>query len=75
MDGKAYYTVTTAAQHLIVSKDVIYSMIASGELPALRIGRQYRISAEDMERFEKRKKKETAEYLRGNRLGAFLPGR
>lgn len=68
------YTVETAAEHLAVSKDYIYTLIQIGELPAIRMGKKFIITTDDMEKFKSKKKRETAEYLRKNRLGAFLPG-
>lgn len=37
-------TVEQAAEHLAVGPDVVYRAIAAGQLPALRIGRSYRLS-------------------------------
>jgi excisionase family DNA binding protein len=50
-DGSAYVTVAEVAQHLRVSNMTVYRLINSGELPALRIGKSYRLRGEDVDRY------------------------
>ena len=46
-----YYTVTQVATKLNVSERVIRFLIRHGRLPAVRIGKEYRIEAADMAAF------------------------
>jgi excisionase family DNA binding protein len=51
-DGSsAYVTVAEVARHLRVSNMTVYRLINSGELPALRIGKSYRLREEDVDRY------------------------
>lgn len=49
-DPKAY-TVNEVAQALQVSRNRIYDMVATGELPALRLGKTIRIPAEQLDQW------------------------
>lgn len=44
-------TVAEVADALRVSNMTVYRLIKAGELPALRVGRNYRIRSTDLERF------------------------
>ncbi len=44
-------TVVDAAQHLCISRSKIYELLASGELPSVRIGRNRRITMSDLAEF------------------------
>lgn len=44
-------TPAEVAERLRVSKMTVLRLIYSGELPALRVGRQFRIPAEDVESY------------------------
>lgn len=44
-------TVEEVADRLKVSKMTVYRLIESRELPALRIGRSYRVAATDLDAF------------------------
>ncbi len=44
-------TVSEVAERLRVSTMTVYRLIKSGELRALRIGKSYRISAEDFDAY------------------------
>ncbi|MGH9106759.1 MAG: helix-turn-helix domain-containing protein [Acidimicrobiales bacterium] len=46
-----YVTVSEVAQLLRVSNMTVYRLVQSGQLPALRVGRSYRIREEDVDRF------------------------
>ena len=46
-----YVTVAEVADLLRVSNMTVYRLVQSGELPAVRVGRSYRIREEDMDRF------------------------
>jgi excisionase family DNA binding protein len=49
--SSAYVTVAGVARHLRVSNMTVYRLINSGELPALRIGKSYRLREEDVDRY------------------------
>lgn len=44
-------TVGEVAAELRVSTMTVYRLIAAGELPALRIGRSFRVQSEDLARY------------------------
>lgn len=44
---QVWLTVKAVARRLDVSEDMIYKLIRSGQLAAIRIGTEYRISEED----------------------------
>lgn len=44
-------TVAEVAELLRVSNMTVYRLIRSGELPALRVGKSYRIRANDLETY------------------------
>ncbi|MGH2724724.1 MAG: helix-turn-helix domain-containing protein [Actinomycetota bacterium] len=46
-----FVTVTEVAQLMRVSKMTVYRLINQGDLPAVRIGRGYRIREEDVHRY------------------------
>jgi excisionase family DNA binding protein len=46
-----FVTVNEVAQLMRVSKMTVYRLINQGELPAVRIGRGYRIREEDVHRY------------------------
>ena len=48
--------VAAVAQHLRVSTKTVRRLITAGELPAHRIGRSLRISADDLHLFLKRRR-------------------
>jgi excisionase family DNA binding protein len=45
------FTVSEVADAMRVSNMTVYRLIKSGELPALRVGKGYRIFESDLERF------------------------
>lgn len=45
------FTVAEVAEVMRVSNMTVYRLIKSGELPALRVGKGYRIFESDLERF------------------------
>jgi len=47
----AYVTVGEVARQLRVSNMTVYRLISAGELPALRIGRSYRLRTEDVDAY------------------------
>jgi len=49
--GESLLTVSEVAETLRVSNMTVYRLINAGELPALRVGRNYRIRAGDLDRF------------------------
>jgi len=46
-----YVTVTEVADLLRVSNMTVYRLVQSGELPAVRVGRSYRIREDDVDQF------------------------
>lgn len=46
-----YVTVAEVAAQLRVSNMTVYRLVQAGELPALRVGRSYRIREDDMDRY------------------------
>jgi excisionase family DNA binding protein len=46
-----FVTVNEVAQLMRVSKMTVYRLITQGDLPAVRIGRGYRIREEDVHRY------------------------
>jgi excisionase family DNA binding protein len=46
-----FMTVSEVATSLRVSTMTVYRLINSGELPAARIGRSFRVRTEDLERY------------------------
>lgn len=49
--GPRFLTAWEAAERMRVSKMTVYRLIRSGKLPAVRVGKTYRIQDEDLERF------------------------
>jgi excisionase family DNA binding protein len=52
-DGVAtqFLTVSEVAGALRVSNMTVYRLVQSGQLPAVRVGRSYRIREEDLDRY------------------------
>jgi excisionase family DNA binding protein len=51
-DGSSeFVTVAEVARHLRVSNMTVYRLINAGDLPALRIGKSYRLREEDVDRY------------------------
>ena len=46
-----FVTVAEVASQLRVSSMTVYRLVQSGQLPAVRVGRSYRIRADDVDRF------------------------
>jgi excisionase family DNA binding protein len=46
-----FVTVAELADQLRVSNMTVYRLVQSGQLPAVRVGRSYRIREEDVDRF------------------------
>jgi excisionase family DNA binding protein len=46
-----YYSLEEAAQILGVNYQLIYKLVRSGELPAIRVGRVYRIAKKDFQSY------------------------
>lgn len=55
MIDKQFYSVAEVADVFGVSKWTIYSLIKKGELPAVRIGQQFRISRAALEEYMARR--------------------
>ena len=52
--GRPYWTIDALATHWAVSARTVRRLIERGELRAIRVGGQLRISPETIERFEER---------------------
>lgn len=50
-DRGAFLTVAEVARGLRVSNMTVYRLVNSGQLPAVRVGRSYRISAQGVRRY------------------------
>lgn len=48
---KNLLTVQEVAEELAYTKTTVYRMIQRGDLPAYKVGSEYRIQREDLERF------------------------
>jgi excisionase family DNA binding protein len=48
MSDKKFLTVAEVAQMMRVSKMTVYRLVHSGELPALRVGRSFRVTERDV---------------------------
>lgn len=46
-----YVTVSEVADQLRVSNMTVYRLVQAGQLPAVRVGRSYRIREEDVDRY------------------------
>jgi excisionase family DNA binding protein len=46
-----YVTVAEVAEQLRVSNMTVYRLVQAGTIPALRVGRSYRIREEDVDRY------------------------
>jgi len=52
LDGRArFVTVAEVADALRVSNMTVYRLIQAGTLPAVRVGRSYRIREDDLDRY------------------------
>jgi excisionase family DNA binding protein len=49
--ASAFVTVGEVARQLRVSNMTVYRLINAGELPAVRIGRSYRLRADDVDAY------------------------
>lgn len=56
MDEPEWYTVQEVAARLRVAVQTVRNLIGRGDLPAIRVGRVYRIAAEDLEAFIRRQR-------------------
>ncbi len=50
-DRSRFVTVSEVADQLRVSNMTVYRLIQSAQLPAVRVGRSYRIRADDVDRY------------------------
>ncbi|MHB1598723.1 MAG: helix-turn-helix domain-containing protein [Acidimicrobiales bacterium] len=49
--GAQFLTVSEVASALRISNMTVYRLIGSGQLPAVRVGRSYRLRLEDVDRY------------------------
>lgn len=50
-DRSRFVTVSEVAGQLRVSNMTVYRLVQSGQLPAVRVGRSYRIRVDDVDRY------------------------
>ena len=48
LGGDRLWTVAEVADHMRVSNMTVYRLIKAGQLPAIRVGKNYRIRAKDL---------------------------
>ncbi|NYG53793.1 helix-turn-helix domain-containing protein [Nocardioides perillae] len=48
---KKFLTVAEVAQMMRVSKMTVYRLVHNGELPALRVGRSFRVTEQDVDAY------------------------
>lgn len=58
---KEYLSLEEVADEMGVTYQLIYRLVRSGELPAARLGKLYRVSRTDLNAFLERSKREAAE--------------
>lgn len=49
--GPRFLTAAEAAERMRISKMTVYRLIKAGKVPAVRIGRSYRVREDDLERY------------------------
>ena len=54
VSGVKFLTVAEVAQVMRVSKMTVYRLVHSGELPAVRVGRSFRVTEEDVNEYLQR---------------------
>ena len=60
MSDKEYMSLEEVAEFLGVTYQLVYKLARSGELPAARLGKLYRISRKDLEEYLESNKRENA---------------
>ena len=55
--SQQFYTIEEIAKMLRVSEATVRNLISSGELPAAQVGRQWRISQADLDKYLEEQKK------------------
>lgn len=61
MQGRKYLTVEEIATQLGTTKLTVWRLIRSGTLPAIKVGREYRISRADYRNFLASRRKQTTQ--------------
>lgn len=51
MPDKKFLTVAEVAQMMRVSKMTVYRLVHNGDLPALRVGRSFRVTEQDVDAY------------------------
>jgi len=52
--GEKFLTIAEVAARLRVSKMTVYRVVHSGELPAIRVGRSFRVTEKDVDEYLKK---------------------
>ncbi len=60
MSDKEFLSLEEVADKLGVTYQLVYKLARSGELPAVRLGKLYRVSSADLDAYLEEKKRETA---------------
>ncbi len=60
MSDKEFLSLEEVAEKLGVTYQLVYRLARSGELPAVRLGKLYRVSSVDLDAYLEQKKRETA---------------
>ena len=60
MSSEEYKSLEEVAEMLGVTYQLIYRLVRSGELPAVRLGRLYRVSRADLNHYLERSKRSTS---------------
>jgi excisionase family DNA binding protein len=46
-----FFTVAEVAEHLRVSSMTVYRLVKAGDLPAVRVGKSYRVREDDLDAY------------------------
>ena len=62
--AKVFLTSREVMKQLSISRPVFYRLIDEGEIPALKMGKNYRIDPDDLQHYINQKKNETRQRVR-----------
>ena len=72
-ENKKYMAIEDVAEMLGVNYQLIYRLIRSGDLPAIRLGRIYRVTQEDLNTYLKKQKTSTEESAPSAGINTAVP--
>ena len=64
LENTKFYTLDEIAEQFGVSYQLVYRMVRTGELPALRFGKNYRVSEKDLESYLQRQREVVKEEVK-----------